>query len=140
MSGLGGSTGTGTGTSAIAKSRVVVYDEKGREVGLDLLKNKDLLVIYWKKAFDWSITVRIQGVDHHSSLMEFYSLGALETLMGRCFEWSGNFPLDQIDRIQLAGHDTTGRILMFVNELNDQRLVALETLGRIRKNIDKLKS
>ena len=123
---------------AVVFSPVAVYDENGRLVGVDTLKKNDLLLVYWKKPQEWSITTDIQGTNVHRSLIYLHSVEG-NTLWGTCLEWTGHFSFDLIDKIQVAGNDPSGRTSLFVVKLWEQKARAEETNRQMISNIDALK-
>lgn len=138
-----GSGGTGGGTAGPGVSRPVkVYDEKGKVVSVDVLKKNDLLVVYWKgpHSFDGSITQDIQGTSYHSSLLVFEKHNPLNSFSCQSVCGDAGFYWFDVDKVYIVGHDSTGRTLLFVRELNERRTLAERRVEQMHKKIDALKA
>ncbi|MBI2064430.1 MAG: hypothetical protein HYT62_00025 [Candidatus Yanofskybacteria bacterium] len=119
---------------------VVVYDKGGRMTTLSSLREHDLLIIYWR--IDMNDAVCCGGSSR--SLMQFCKLDA-GYLVGLCQSDSGNlirrrYDLRVMDRIHVAGTDTGGWVMAFVQDLFNQKVKAEKANEKMRKNIDALKA
>src|SRR3989344_4594058 len=151
-----GSYGVSMGSGAFKNRKdksasIEVYDHKGWIVSPDMLKKHDVLIVFFRDPSEGSIstevliTQRVQGTDYHMSLIVFERLNE-DGLCGWQASWFTGldkplfFPWDNIERIQIAGNDPTGRTLSFGKELFRQKARAERAAEKMRANIDALKA
>lgn len=158
-----GELGTGFGSYGVSlgcprsdkghtTGKIEVYDHQGKLTSVDMLKRHDLLIVYFKTPLSEGsmsteavITQNIQGTVVHLTLIDFERLGK-RGLEGRQVSWFTClnkplvFPWGKIEKIHMADYDSTGRVMMFVEELFRQKAKAEQAAERMRANIDALKA
>lgn len=132
--------------------KVEVYDHQGILVSVDTLKRHDLLVVYFKAPLSAGsmsteaiLATNIQGTVVYSTLIDFEQLSkhGLEGIQASWYTGLNKplvFPWNKIEKIHMAGHDSSGRVMMFVEELFRQKAKVEKAAEQMRENIDALKA